>query len=98
VQILIEEGQVSRPALYLTMFYHTMWSARIRDRNPMPFDARIRQLCTRLAECKDDVLSLKLAQELQVLLHERIEQIRGEVTGLPLLNRRRQENRHKRAT
>jgi hypothetical protein len=70
----------------------------MRERDPMPFDARIRQLCMRLAECKDDAVALKLAQELHVLLHERIEQMRGDVTGLPLLNRRRQENRNKRAT
>jgi hypothetical protein len=45
----------------------------------MPFDARIRELCNQLADCRDDAVSLSLAQELQIVLHERIEQLRGEV-------------------
>lgn len=51
----------------------------------MPFEHRIRELCEQLADCRDDAAALRLAQELQALLHERIEQLRGHVSSLPLL-------------
>ena len=51
----------------------------------MPFEFRIRQLSEQLADCQDDALSLKLAQELRDVLHERIEQLRERVAYLPLV-------------
>jgi hypothetical protein len=54
----------------------------------MPFEHRIQELSKQLADCHDDAQSLKLAQELQTLLHERIEQLRSQTEGLPLLTRR----------
>jgi hypothetical protein len=51
----------------------------------MPFELRIRELSEQLASCCDDDRSLKLAQELQNVLHERIEQLREKVAGLPLI-------------
>ena len=50
----------------------------------MPFESRIRQLSEQLANSKDDAQSLKLAHELQILLHERIEQLRLKAVALPL--------------
>jgi hypothetical protein len=54
----------------------------------MPFELRIRELSEQLASCRDDAKSLKLAQELQDVLHERIEQLREKVAGLPLIGAR----------
>jgi hypothetical protein len=47
----------------------------------MPFEARIRELSDQLANCRDDATALSLAQELQAVMHERIEQLRGEVAS-----------------
>jgi hypothetical protein len=52
--------------------------------SPMPFEARIRELSEELANCSDE-RGLKIALELQTLIHERIEQLRTKVDGLPLL-------------
>ena len=49
----------------------------------MPSATRIRELSEQLANCRDDALSRKLAQE---LLHERIEQLRESATALSLLS------------
>jgi hypothetical protein len=54
----------------------------------MPFEYRIRELSNQLANCRDDAESLRLAQELQQLLHERIEQLRTQAETLPLLTKR----------
>ena len=56
----------------------------------MPFESRIRDLFEQLENCRDDAEALKLAQELQGLLHERIEQLRAQVAALPLLSRQDQ--------
>jgi hypothetical protein len=45
-------------------------------------------LSNQLANCRDDAESLRLAQELQQLLHERIEQLRTQAETLPLLTKR----------
>jgi hypothetical protein len=58
---------------------------------PMPFETRIRELSERLAQCRDDAESLTLIQELQAVLHERIQQLREKVAGLPLLRRSPQQ-------
>jgi predicted alpha-1,6-mannanase (GH76 family) len=50
----------------------------------MPFEARIRELSEELANCNNE-RALKIALELQSLIHERIEQLRAQVDGLPLL-------------
>jgi hypothetical protein len=54
----------------------------------MPFEFRIRELSEQLANCKDDALTLELAKELQQVLHERFEQLRGTARSLPLLVKR----------
>jgi hypothetical protein len=51
----------------------------------MPFGLRIRELSEQLSNCRDDARSLKLAKELQTVLHERIEQLREKAAGLPLV-------------
>jgi hypothetical protein len=56
----------------------------------MPFETRIRELSDQLAKCRDDIQSLKLAQELHAVLHERIQQLREKVAGLPLLGHSRE--------
>jgi hypothetical protein len=55
----------------------------------MPFEARISELSDKLASCKDDSLALKLAQELQGVLHERIEQLRTKTSGMALLDKQK---------
>ncbi len=51
----------------------------------MPFEAHIKELCERLGQCQDDAQSLKFAQELQILLRERIQQLREKVEAFPLI-------------
>jgi hypothetical protein len=51
----------------------------------MPFAARIQEVSEQLANCRDDALSRKLAQEMQELLHERIEQLRQQAKTLLVL-------------
>ena len=55
----------------------------------MPFEARVRDLSDRLASCEDDVLSLRLAQELQKVLHEEIQRLREKVAGMSVLHKRK---------
>lgn len=55
----------------------------------MPFDSRIRELSEQLANCKDDTRALVLAQELQRLLHESVEELRTQTSSLPLLTKRK---------
>jgi hypothetical protein len=50
----------------------------------MPFEARIRELSEELANCSNE-RGLEIALELQTLIHERIEQVRAKLNGLPLL-------------
>jgi hypothetical protein len=54
----------------------------------MPFESRIQELSRQLELCRNDGEALKLAQELQAILHERIEQLRDKTKNLPLLTRR----------
>ena len=58
----------------------------------MPFEARARDLSARLAKCEDEVLSLKLAHELQSVLHEEIERLREKVAGIPLLDKGKRDS------
>jgi hypothetical protein len=55
----------------------------------MPFEARISELSDKLAKCKDDAEALKLTQELQRVLHERIEQLRTKASGMALLDKQK---------
>lgn len=55
----------------------------------MPFESTIRRLSDELIKCRDDGESLRIAQELQTVLHERIQQLREKATALPLLRRSR---------
>jgi len=61
-----------------------MHSVSRDNAEPMPFEARIRELSDELANCNNE-RGLKIALELQSLIHERIEQLRAQVDGLPLL-------------
>jgi hypothetical protein len=47
----------------------------------MSIENRIRELSEKLVNCKDDLEALKLAQELQTLLHGQIEQLRRTLFG-----------------
>lgn len=53
----------------------------------MPFEARITELSDKLRNCKDETESMKIAQELQTILHERIEQLRTKASGIALLDK-----------
>jgi hypothetical protein len=53
----------------------------------MPFEARIRELSEKLTGCGDDAEALQLAQELQTLLHEKIEKLRDTVASVGLITR-----------
>jgi len=51
----------------------------------MSFEARIEHLSRELENCEDDRQAIQLLRELQQAIHERIEQIRTDVNGLPLV-------------
>jgi hypothetical protein len=50
----------------------------------MPFESHIRELLEELDNCSDE-RGLKIALELQTLIHELVEQSRAKMGGLPLL-------------
>ena len=60
--------------------------------NILPFEHHIRDLCERLANCEDDALSLKLAGELQVALHDEIERLREKVAGMHVLHKNKKQS------
>ena len=45
--------------------------------NPMPLERRIQALCDAIIACQDKERAVILAEQLQVVLHERIDQIHG---------------------
>jgi len=51
----------------------------------MPFETRIRELSRELENCDDDARTMEILGELQQAIHERIEQIRGEMNTLHLI-------------
>jgi len=53
----------------------------------MPFDARIKELSERLANCGDDAEALQIAQQLQTLLHEKIQQLRDKTAAIAIIGR-----------
>ena len=53
-----------------------------------PFELRIRELSEQLANSRDDAQSLQLVQDMQALLHERMEQLLSKTAGLSLLANR----------
>lgn len=48
-------------------------------------EARIRELCAKVSECRDDDESEAIARELLVLIHEYLERARGRLIVLPPL-------------
>ena len=46
------------------------------------FEERIRQLCKQVVACKTEAEAEELAQQLKALLHDRIEQLRGNLGNL----------------
>lgn len=50
----------------------------------MPFDRRIQELSEELEHCDDEGRGMEILQQLQEAIHERIEQIRTEMTLLRL--------------
>lgn len=54
---------------------------RFDNLNGMSVESRIHALSEQLVSCKNDSEALKLAQELQILLHEQIEQLRKKVSA-----------------
>jgi hypothetical protein len=48
----------------------------------LPFDVRVRELCQQLIECKTQSEAAELAHQLQTLIHERIEELRGYLATL----------------
>ena len=51
-----------------------------------PFETRILELCEELISCDTDEGQIELAREMRVLLHERLEEIRGNLIVLPMLD------------
>ena len=51
-----------------------------------PFDIRILELCKELLSCKSNEGQIELAREMRILVHERIEELRGNLIILPMLD------------
>jgi hypothetical protein len=51
----------------------------------MTFEERVRELCGRVATCNSEIEAVKLARQLQSLVHERVEEPRGNLLTMPSL-------------
>lgn len=51
-----------------------------------PFDARIAELCAELLSCESTEGQIELAREMRTLVHERFEELRGNLIILPMLD------------
>jgi hypothetical protein len=51
----------------------------------MTFEERVRELCKQVAACNSEIEAIGLARQLQSLVHERIEGLRGNLLTMPLL-------------
>lgn len=51
-----------------------------------PFHTRILELCEELLACESEQRQVELAREMRTLVHERVEQIRGHLIILPMLD------------
>jgi hypothetical protein len=49
----------------------------------MTFEERIRQLCEQLAASASEAEAIELSRELQSLIHDRIEGLRGKLLTMP---------------
>jgi len=49
----------------------------------MSFERKIRNLCEQIIACNDETEAVVLIRQLQIILHERIEQVRGKLIVLP---------------
>ena len=52
----------------------------------MPFETRIQELSRELENCHDDARTVEILTELQKVIHEQIEQIRGKAISLGLIH------------
>jgi hypothetical protein len=51
----------------------------------MTFEERVRQLCDHVATSGSETEAIELARQLQSLMHERVEEVRGNLLTMPLL-------------
>ena len=49
----------------------------------MTFEQRVRQLCEQVAACASETEAIELTRQLQPLMHERIEILRGNLLTMP---------------
>jgi hypothetical protein len=47
------------------------------------FESRVKDLCKKLLACQTELEAIELNRELRILIHERIEQIRGNLIPFP---------------
>ena len=50
----------------------------------MTFEERVRLLCDRVATSDSESEAIELARQLQSLMHERVEELRGNLLTMPL--------------
>jgi hypothetical protein len=51
----------------------------------MTFEERVRHLCNQVATSGSETEAIQLARQLQSLMHERVEELRGNLLTMPLL-------------
>ena len=50
------------------------------------FEERVQDLCKQVTACETDTEAVELVRQLQLVLHERIEHLRGNLRTLPLVS------------
>jgi hypothetical protein len=51
----------------------------------MTFEERVRALCERAASSDSETEAIELARQVQSLMHQRVEELRGNLLVMPLL-------------
>lgn len=49
----------------------------------MTFEERVRDLCERVARSTSETEAIELARQLQILMHDRVEELRGKLLTMP---------------
>jgi hypothetical protein len=51
----------------------------------MTFEERVRELCKQVATCNSEIEAIGLVRQLQSLMHERVQELRGNLLTMPSL-------------
>ena len=51
----------------------------------MTFEERVREMCEQAAACGSEIEAIGLVRQLQSMMHERVEELRGNLLTMPSL-------------